>query len=460
MANRTLSVWHVASLLVSTSCGIGFLLGTGELALRQGMAACLYAVATAIGLLVLAFAAPHLWKTGQSIWTYFDASYGPTVGQQVASLSLIWMTGVLGAQIRGASALLAMPGVPRTTSIMVVDCLVVGFSFLRLSWLSGLFAICMGGCNAILVYALIKVHHLTMWIRAPESFAQSIYLKPIDHVGLTFLSVVALVICGADYQQFPLEARTPSGARIGCLIAAIVVFVVGFLPASTVIASAELWHLNALPDSLQVIPTELTSALGNSGGITQAVVVSLLVVTALGAACSILRAMSDATATLWPSAYCRSALGRVLPVLAATLVATHGQSIIDMMVTLNIIYLGAVGPLLGLTLIGCHITFRAAKRSMFTGFCISTACFLIQWIDIVNLPESLALMLAWPCALLEALRPGTAISVQVRQVSRRSLASKLIGIITRWTHRHRRVRAEHGRRVELACGARDGSQDR
>lgn len=44
MANRTLSVWQTASLLVSTSCGIGFLMGTGELALQEGMAACLYAV--------------------------------------------------------------------------------------------------------------------------------------------------------------------------------------------------------------------------------------------------------------------------------------------------------------------------------------------------------------------------------------------------------------------------------
>lgn len=54
MSELTLKTVQVATLLVSTSCGTGFLLGTGELALHGGMAGCLYAIATALGLVGLA----------------------------------------------------------------------------------------------------------------------------------------------------------------------------------------------------------------------------------------------------------------------------------------------------------------------------------------------------------------------------------------------------------------------
>ncbi|AIO34668.1 putative membrane protein [Burkholderia cenocepacia] len=446
MDDRRLSAWRIASLLVSTSCGIGFLLGTGELALRQGMAASMYAVATSIGLLTLAFAAPRLWETGQSIWTYFDTIYGPVVGRQVAALSLIWMAGVLGAQIRGASALLALSGVPRTTSIIAVDCLAFSLSFVRLSALSSIFAICLGGCNAILVYALVKMHHLTVWLRAPESFVQSMTLSPIGHAGLTLISVVALVIFGADYQQFPLRARTPSEARRGCLLAAVVVFVVGFLPASTVIASARVWDLSALPDPAQVVPVELTLALGNTRGITQGLVVSILLMTAVGAACSILRAMSDAIAISRPSGSRRTALGRILPVLAATLVTASGRSIIDMMITLNVIYLAAAGPLLTLALLGCHIPYQAAKRSMLTGFSIATACYVICETNMAGLHESLTLVLAWPCALLEALRSGITSANQSHTTVGHAVHSILVRVVTRLTRC--RLSAEPDRPIE------------
>lgn len=407
MADRTLSVWQVASLLVSTSCGIGFLLGTGELALHQGMAACLYAVATAAGLVVLAFAAPRFWRTGQSIWAHFDMLYGPTIGQQVALLSLIWMTGVLSAQIRGASSMLAVSGMPHTASIVTVDCLVIGLSFMRLSWLSGLFAFCICGCNAVLGYVLIKAHSLTAWVHAPASFVESIRAQPDAHVGLTLLSVVAMVVCGADYQQFPIDARTPTAARMGCLIAAAIVFAVGFLPAAAVIASVGPWHLGTLPDPVQVVPRVIVLSLGTSSRNAPIIVLSILLTTALGSACSILRAMTDATATLPYGSRLPSLIHRTLPVCAATLIAVHGQSMINTMVTLNIIYLAAAGPLLGLTLFGLRISDKAARHSMLTGLSIASTCLLIEWTRSAHVPESITLAIAWACALTVALRSRT-----------------------------------------------------
>lgn len=405
MANRTLSVWHIASLLVSTSCGIGFFLGTGELALRQGMAACLYAVATAIGLLALALSAPRIQKAGHSIWEYFGALYGPTVSQQVAAFSLIWMTGVLGAQIRGASAILALTGTPHAASVLVVDCIVTAFSFIRISCLSGIFALCLLGCNVILVYALVETHRVILWLRAPLIFMESIHMQPIGHTGLTLLSVIALVLCGADYQQFPLLARTPAYARTSCLIAAMIVLVIGFLPASAVIAGVDIWQLGRVADHAQVIPELLIRAIGSASHIVSASVMLLLIVTALGSACSILRVMSDATATASRSLAIPSILHRILPVCAATLVASQGQSIVNMMVTLNTVYLAAVGPLLILTLLGKPIQDRGAKQSMLTGAGVSALCVLLEWTHTIHISAATPLIVAWPCALAEALRP-------------------------------------------------------
>ncbi|KWO42500.1 hypothetical protein WT97_02455 [Burkholderia sp. MSMB1459WGS] len=404
-----MAVWDVASLLVSTSCGIGFFLGTGELALQQGMAACLYAVATAIGLVALAFSAPRLQKTRQSIWTYFGSLYGPAVSQQVAAFSLIWMTGVLTAQIRGASAILTLSGMPRAAAIISVDFLVLVFSLLRISWLSAVFALCMFGCTATLVFSLAETHSLILWLRAPALFVKSIQMQPDEHTGLVLLSVAVLVLCGADYQQFPAMARTPAHARSGCLIAAAIVLGVGFLPATAVIAGANSWQLSHLADHAQVVPTLLIRVIGSSSHIMSLAVTCVLMITALGSACSILRAMIEATAAVSRGASIPPVFHRMLPVLAATLIALYGESIINVMVTLNVVYLSAVVPLLILTLFGYPVRAQSARRSMFVGAGVSALCVLIDCTHAIHLPEATPLVLAWPCALVAALRSRTSI---------------------------------------------------
>jgi SSS family solute:Na+ symporter len=59
-------------------------------------------------------------------------------------------------------------------------------------------------------------------------------------------------------------AKTPTHARSGCLTAAVIVLGVGFLPASAVIAGANLWQLGHLVDQAQVVPELLTRAIGRS----------------------------------------------------------------------------------------------------------------------------------------------------------------------------------------------------
>jgi SSS family solute:Na+ symporter len=410
MTEQKLNAAQVASMLVSTSCGIGFLLGTGELALHQDMAGSLYAISTTLGLIVLAVYAPLLWTARQSIWTWFNQLYGPSVSRSVALLSLVWMTGVLAAQIRGGAAMLTLTGLPPTSALLLIDGLIIVLSVMRLSWLSVGFAICMLACNATLVGSLIETGGINVWLHAPVRFVDALRQLIPSHTGFTLISVAVTVVCGADYQQFLIAARTPAAARTGCMLAAGIVFAIGFLPASTVIATSSAWHLDHVVDPVQVIPVVLIRTLSSfTMSKARSLVIAMLVTTALGAGCAILRAMSDATATFGPRTVTRPIWSRVLPVLFGSLVASRGQSLVGMMVDLNVVYVTAVGPLLGLTLLNVHVSDRTANAAIAAGCGIAMACYVIRWTRIAAIPEATALFFALPVALVVALasRPRT-----------------------------------------------------
>ena len=103
---RTLGSLQVGALLISASYGIGFLFGSGESALRYGMAGAMYGVATAAGMIAMAAFAGRLWIAGRAVWDLLGDRAGERVRRLVAALSVVWMAGVLAAQIHGASAVL------------------------------------------------------------------------------------------------------------------------------------------------------------------------------------------------------------------------------------------------------------------------------------------------------------------------------------------------------------------
>lgn len=389
MSDRTLKSVQIASLLVSTSCGTGYLLGTGELVLHEGMVGCLYAIASAMGLVALAACARGLSIARQSVWSRLDQIYGTSVGRAVALLSLVWMTGVLAAQIRGGTAILTLAGIGPTSALLLVDGLLICLSTLRLSWLAAGFAICMLACNVVLVRTLLLTGALDVWLHAPVQFLDGLQGATLDHTGFTVVSVVLMVICGADYQQFVLAARTPTMARNGCLLAAGFVFLIGFLPASAVLATSPVWHLQRLADPVQVIPVVLIHTLsGHSANAARTLVIVVLLTTALGAGCSILRAMTDATASLGPRSAARPIWSRVVPIALGTIVAIHGQSLVDMMVDLNMVYITAVGPLVGFAMLNRRISDRWANATLAIGSGMAIAIYLGRWTGLTTVPHT------------------------------------------------------------------------
>ncbi|WP_205191176.1 hypothetical protein [Burkholderia sp. LMG 13014] len=276
---------------------------------------------------------------------------------------------------------------------------------MRLSWLAAGFAICMLACNAVLVRTLFLTEGFGVWLHAPIQFLDGLHGTTLDHAGFTFASVVLMVVCGADYQQFVLAARAPGMAQNGCLLAAGFVFLIGFLPASAVIAALPVWHLQFLADPVQVIPFVLMHTLSayvpNSA---RTLVIVVLLATALGAGCSILRAMTDATASLGPHSAARPIWSRVLSIALGTLVAKHGQSLVDMMVDLNMVYITAVGPLLGFALLNRRISERCAKATLAIGGSIAIAIYFARWTGLTTVPETNPLTVSFlPLILISVL---------------------------------------------------------
>lgn len=136
---------------------------------------------------------------------------------------------------------------------------------------------------------------------------------------------------------------------------------------------------------------------------TRNLVIAMLATTALGAGCAILRAMSDATARLGPRTATQPVWSRVLPVLFGSLVASRGQSLVATMVDLNVVYITAVGPLLGLTLLKVPVPDRTANAAIAAGCGIAMACYGIRWTGLAAMPEATALLFVLPLSLVVAL---------------------------------------------------------
>jgi solute:Na+ symporter, SSS family len=140
MMDRNLNAVQVAALLVSASYGIGFLFGSGEMALHHGMGGSLYGLATALGMLALTVVARKLWKSGIPIWDLFGRAYGSALKNSVALLSVVWMAGVLAAQIHGGVAIIKLLRLDDIAAYVIVLVSIFAASRLNLRVASAVFA--------------------------------------------------------------------------------------------------------------------------------------------------------------------------------------------------------------------------------------------------------------------------------------------------------------------------------
>ncbi|MDR5804892.1 sodium:solute symporter [Caballeronia sp. LZ001] len=373
---------RVAALLVSASCGIAFLLGSGETAVHSGMAGSLYAIVTALGMFALGVIARKLWHIGVPIWEALGNQYGPVVRKAVALLSLVWMSGVLAAQIHGSVAVLSTAGLLTCPAVLVTAVVLLAVSSVNLGVAAWIFTACLLCSNLALLRALVISDGLSVYIHAWPSFIHEVQTGPPIETVATVIAIGFLVITGSDYQQFVISARRPADAWLGCILAGIFLGVVGFLPAATVVAALHSGGLAGLTDYAGAIPWIMLRA----GGRVGALCLGVIVLAALGSGAALTRAMTSALADLHPVIDRHAIISRFLIVATCSVIAVDGRSIISTIISLNTIYISAVALLFILDQTEYRVTPQCACATMLSGTASAVITAMLPWAHIADVP--------------------------------------------------------------------------
>lgn len=377
---RSLNAVQVAALLVSASYGIGFLLGSGEMTMTHGMGGSIYGLATALGMFLLATFAGRVWRSGLAIWDFFGEAFGDGTKKVVALLSVVWMAGVLAAQIHGGVAITKLLGLSSTLAYSVVLLSIFAASRLNLKTASTVFALFLLASALVLALALIKGNGGDIFLEGPQRFIADV---PSIGVGATisiFIAVAALVCTGADYHQFVLAAKRPASAVSGCLLAAVCLAAVSFLPSAVVLGFKESGDLAGLNDPKQIIPYILSREVGHLGAVVSGLFLLGLSGAALGSGAAITRAMTSAlsSATAGNKMASPNMLRFVALALAAAL-ASRDQGIIATMVSVNVIYIGSIAIVFMALLVGWKLPTAQAAGAMGAGFFASLSVYMALW---------------------------------------------------------------------------------
>lgn len=380
MTTRTLGALQVAALLVSASYGIGFLFGSGEYVLRYGMAGAIYGVATGLGMIAMAVFAGRLWLAGRPVWDLLGDRSGDRVRRLVALLSIVWMAGVLAAQIHGAVAVVRLLGAGPVAAHAVAVVLIFAASRFELRAASLVFAGCLAASALVLLYALVSSGGVELYADSLPAFAHALPSLGVAQAFTIAIGVGLLVCTGADYHQFVLAARGPGAAVRGCLLAGAGLLLLAFLPPSVVLSAVVQPSWPGVADAKQVVPQALSLAAAELAAAAGPVMLGVLGMAALGSGAAVLRAMVSALEAAQPRRASTSpiVLAAIALAVATSLTAT-GLPIIDTMVSVNVVYIASVGVSLFDLLRGKDGDPVDETWSIAAGFVGAVAAFVPTW---------------------------------------------------------------------------------
>lgn len=344
MMARTLGALQVGALLVSASYGIGFLFGSGEYALRHGMAGAIYGVATALGMIAMAAFAGRLWQAGRAVWDLLGDRCGHRVRTLVALLSIVWMAGVLAAQIHGTVAVVRLLGAEALPAHAVAMALIFAASRFELRSASLVFTACLAASAVVLLYALVTTGGAGLYTASLPAFTRALPSLGLAQTFTIAIGVGLLVCTGADYHQFVLAARDPGAAVRGCLLAGVGLVFLAFLPPAVVLSTIAQPSWPGVADPKQVVPQALSIAAQDLSAAAGPLMLAILGVAALGSGAAVLRAMVSALEAAQSSRVSMPPLALAAVALCAAMgLAASGLPIVDTMVSVNVVYIASVG---------------------------------------------------------------------------------------------------------------------
>lgn len=342
--NRRLDAFSLAALLVSAHYGLGFLLGTAEKSLTIGIAGSLYAVCLGLGTLVLLLLAKFYWTKIEQIWTLLGNRYGKQVKFLVGFMSWSSLIGIEAVQMISGAFILKVLGVPVLPSMVTLAILFTIVSLLPVEKAGFLFRGLLILNFLGLLYALWVLHGFPDYLLSPFVFIPSLsQISPPKLFGISF-STIVLVLIDMKYQQFVVQAKDLKSLYQGCLLAAILLLMLAFLPSAVLVAAQNAEILPIGIDGKETLPFIL---LWIGGGVEQPLGILLIIsllVPALGVGSSILRVQTKTVLdfNFLPISNRNRLLVTVVNILLALAVALRGGEIINLIVAFYAVYVAAV----------------------------------------------------------------------------------------------------------------------
>lgn len=342
--NRSLGAFSLAILLVSTHYGLGFLLGTAEQAMGLGVGGSLYAFSIGLGTLALLVLVKFYWSEVEQIWTLLGNRYGKLVKICVGLMSWASLIGIEAVQIIAATSILAIAGIPTLASMVALTLLFCVLSLSPVEKASWIFRGLLLFNVLALIYALVVLHGMPLYWRSPLDFLPALHQIPIEKAIGVSLPTILLVMIDMKCQQFVVQAKDVRTAYLGCILAALVLMGLAFLPAAVVVAAQ---HVQILPEDLtakEVIPYLLAWIGGGADRLWGKVLIAALTVPALGLGSNVLRIQTKTVLDLEviPSTERNRIVVAIINACLALAIALKGGEIIGLILCFYAAYLSAV----------------------------------------------------------------------------------------------------------------------
>ncbi|NES25566.1 MAG: hypothetical protein F6K41_43395 [Symploca sp. SIO3E6] len=254
------------------------------------------------------------------------------------------LIGIEAVQIIAGAFILKVLGAPVLPSMVILAILFMVISLLPVEKASWLFQSLLLVNFLALVYSLWALHGLPDYWHSSLEFIPSLaQIEPPHLVGIS-LSTMLLVLIDMKYQQFVVQAKDIRSLYQGCILAAIVLLFLAFLPSAVVVAAK---HAGILPsgiDGKETIPFILSWIGGGSNQPVGIILIMSLVVPALGVGSSVLRMQTKTILdfNIVPVSNLNRLLVAAGNAIFGLAIALRGGSIINLIASFYAVYVAAV----------------------------------------------------------------------------------------------------------------------
>ena len=299
LAGRRLGWVLATAALAATHFGGGFVIGTGAWAYEYGLSGIAYALGVGLSLLLLAMvAAGRMRRLGlTTVPDYLAYRYRSRAARLLgASLSLLAIVGILGAQVWASQGALSLLGVDPTTAAIVASLAFIVYTTASGLWGATLtdvvqLAVIFVGIPWVAVGGLEAIGGFSGLSEALASqepaLDQGDYFSWVGGGGLLLagavLPTVMYTLIGQDFYQRLFAAKSERVAVAAAVLAGLLLMAYAAFPALTGMAARGLFGATIEPS--QAVATVVTEVLGVWAG---AIVLGAIIAAILSTADSLL----------------------------------------------------------------------------------------------------------------------------------------------------------------------------